>query len=102
MNDVECPECGHEHDIKIDGWSDVQEDNIYDNTCPSCNKIYCYSFSVVRNYEAHKADCQNGSDHDWKPMKIYPLHWPDARYCRDCGLEDRGKFVELEYERGKS
>lgn len=96
MYDVNCPYCDADLEICHDDGYGYEEDRVHEQECPECDKTFAYTTSTSFHYEVNKADCLNGADHAWEPMKIYPKHWPDAKRCADCGLEERGRFVELE------
>ena len=95
MSDISCPYCGENQEINHDDGYGYDEDEIHNQECGSCENTFAYTTSILFLYEAHKADCLNDGKHDWTPMKIYPEHWPNARRCLDCGLEERGEYQAL-------
>ena len=82
--DVECPYCGEDLEINHDG--DQEEDQMYEQECRECLKIFVYTVSIIVDYNATKADCLNGAPHKYKRTKTYPLEFAKMR-CTDCGHE---------------
>lgn len=93
-SDVDCPYCGEGQEINHDDGYGYEEDQTHEQHCSDCGKSFAYTTSISYHYEASKAECLNDGEHTWEKMKIYPNHWPDAKYCTGCGLEERGRFVE--------
>jgi len=94
MKDVDCPYCGSDQEICHDDGYGYEEYKVYDQYCSSCDKTFAFTTSISFYYEATKAACMNGGDHEWSQMKIFPLHWPDAKRCDNCGKEIRGEFIK--------
>ena len=100
MSDVRCPYCNEPQEIVHDDGYGYEEDKIHEQECGKCEKAFAFTTFISFYYEAHKAECLNGGEHDWEPMVIFPRLWPDARRCAACGLEERGEPVSAE-ERDK-
>lgn len=90
--DVECPYCGAGNDICHDDGYGYEEDCVHEQECDDCCKVFAYTTSVSYYHQAHAAECLNGADHRFEPVQYYPPVFPDAKRCRDCGLEERGRF----------
>lgn len=86
MKDVECPYCGHEQDISHDDGYGYSESEIYNQQCHNCDKYFSFTTSISFYHEVAKADCLNGSNHNWQPTKTYPKCCTKM-YCPDCGEE---------------
>lgn len=86
MNDVDCPYCGEEIEICHDDGHGLDEDRLHEDQCPHCDKRFVFSTFISVSHEAEKADCLNGSDHDYQPTSTYP---PERRRlrCSVCGEE---------------
>lgn len=92
MYDVECPYCGAEQDICHDDGYGYDEDRLHEQECGQCEKKFVYTTSISFHYEAEKADCLNGAEHDMKPVVHVPRYYPDWIRCKNCGFENRGKI----------
>lgn len=87
-NDVECPYCGEGNEINHDDGYGYKEGEVYIQTCLNCDKIFTYTTSISFYYDAQQAPCQNGEDHDYKPMKGYPEEYYAGRQrCSWCDKE---------------
>lgn len=89
MSDVNCPYCGAPVEI---GDMGQDENEIYDYKCPKCEKIFAYTVTYSIDCYAHKADCLNGADHNFKPYPTYPAYFPERKICKDCGHVDNGPY----------
>lgn len=86
MNDINCPYCNAELEIDHDEGYGYEEDQIYEQECVECHKYFVYSTSISYYYDAEKADCLNGSEHDWKQTTTYPKEFTKMR-CSMCDAE---------------
>lgn len=95
MSDVECPYCGAENEICNDDGHGCEEGKTYEEQCGECEKYFIFSPSYSVYYHADKADCLNGSPHDFRDR--YWDHWPEGSYltCRDC--EERVRYNDPKY-----
>ena len=93
MENVQCPYCENWQEVCHDDGFGYSEDKAHEDQCLNCEKYFVFHTSISFRYSSGKADCLNGSDHDWKKMIIYPKFWPDARRCSDCEMEEKGKIV---------
>ena len=89
--DLECPYCGHAQDV----CNDYGEDMLQEETCHKCEKMFVFRSSISWSYEPHKADCLNGGEHKWE--SLFCEAFPDHKRCKDCGLEERGKYDKVGY-----
>lgn len=92
MYDIECPYCGKPQEINHDDGYGYEEDQQHSQQCRDCEKTFVYTTSISYYYEATKADCLNGGDHKYQPVKHYPSSWPDWKRCAECGDEHRGEY----------
>jgi len=92
MYDVKCPYCGKEQNINHDDGYGYEENEIYEQECINCEKIFAYTTQISFDYKTHMANCLNGDKHKFEPVIHYPKYWPDWKRCKDCGYEERGKF----------
>ena len=93
MKDVECPYCGTEQDISHDDGQGYAEDEQHQQWCRNCEKYFVFTTSISFSYDASKADCLNGSPHNFKSTQTWPKEFTRMR-CEDCG-EER-KLTEAE------
>ena len=101
MMDVECPYCGEVQDINHDDGYGFTEDEIFEQECVECEKIFAFTTSILFQHEAHKADCLNGGKHKYKRTHTYPIRYTKMR-CVDCDHERKltdAEFVKLELDR---
>ncbi|WP_026536949.1 hypothetical protein [Arthrobacter sp. 9MFCol3.1] len=88
MKDVTCPYCDHDFDLSHDDGAFYDQDRAEECECPNCEKYFMVSSSIIWEHEAHKADCLNGGEHDWKPMLGYPKeYFADRERCDACDAE---------------
>lgn len=93
MRDINCPYCEAEQDINHDDGYGYEEDEKHQQECNSCGKTFTYTTSIIYCYDAEKADCLNGSDHDWQPSKTYPK-CATTMVCNMCGGERKPTDAE--------
>ena len=89
--DVDCPYCGKGQEINHDDGQAYSESETHEQECTECEKVFAFYTSVSFDYQAHKADCLNGGEHNWRNRNSHPPFWPHARDCTDCGLRDNGE-----------
>lgn len=95
MSDVECPYCGEEQEINHDDGYGYEEGRTYEQECADCEKNFAFTTSISFYYDASKADCLNGAEHNYAPVCSTARDiWPDWKRCKDCDHEERGKYVE--------
>ena len=92
MSDVDCPYCGEPQEINHDDGYGYSEDEIYEQECSNCEKTFAYTTSISFYYEATKADCLNGGEHDLRPVIHYPRYWSNWVRCSMCGHEEKGEY----------
>jgi hypothetical protein len=84
MSDVNCPYCNAELDINHDDGRGYEEGVKHIEYCGKCEKEFVYQTSIIFHYDVEKADCLNGSEHDYKPTNTYPKEYTDME-CVMCG-----------------
>lgn len=84
MSDVECPYCGCGQEINHDDGYGYDEDELHQQECDSCSKVFTYTTAVLHLYEASKAPCLNGGNHEWNPTHTIP-RWHTKMECDHCG-----------------
>lgn len=89
FDDVECPYCGEDQEIDHDDGFGYEEGVSHEQECSDCDKTFVFQTSISFFYEGYKADCLNGSSHEWgKPH----LQWFNEdekkelwnRRCKGC------------------
>ena len=83
MKDEKCPYCDEWQEINHDDGYGYEEDRVYQQECTSCGKTFVYTTAIILSYNAEKADCLNGADHDWQPTITYPKECTKM-YCTMC------------------
>lgn len=80
---LECPYC--EAELK-DPDECYEQDVTYEHECPHCGKNFVFNVEYTRYYSADKADCLNGSEHDYRKTATFPEKYAVLR-CQMCGHE---------------
>jgi transposase-like protein len=87
-DDVECPYCGAEQEINHDDGYGYDDGDTHNQECPECGKTFTYTTSISFSYEVMKADCLNGGEHIWKPIRGCPSAYFDGQQrCSQCAEE---------------
>ena len=86
MSDVDCPYCQSEQEINHDDGYGFEEDRAHHQECWNCDKTFVYTTGILYVYHERKADCLNGSDHNWEPTRTYPKNY-SRMICVDCEKE---------------
>ena len=86
IEDVECPYCGKWQEINHDDGYGFEEDEKHEQYCGNCGKNFVYTTCIIYQYDAYKADCLNGKNHDLQPTNTIPK-WATKMRCKDCGFE---------------
>lgn len=91
MSDFECPYCGEDFEVCNDDGHGYDEAVAHEDECGECGKNFIFYTTVSFHYTAHKADCLNGAEHNWKDMKHMGGGWTYQvwKRCRDCEHEVR-------------
>jgi len=114
MEDVECPYCEKWNEINHDDGYGYEEGETYEQTCDHCGKIFVYTTSIHFYYDAKKAPCKNGGEHDWKKIDGWPKEYfknrrrcsccdeemiinPEQVGARDCSREERTQHLNKFY-----
>ncbi|MCT4181764.1 hypothetical protein HZP54_17610 [Elizabethkingia anophelis] len=95
MSDVKCPYCGEEQEINHDYGYGYEEDVVFNQQCDDCDKTFVYTTYVSFSHNAEKADCLNGSDHNWKPQITFPKQFTKM-VCTMCDETRKPTDSEME------
>lgn len=82
--EVECPYCGTYLYIDHDDGYGYEEDVKHQQVCDSCEKTFTYLTTITYDYEAEKAECLNGGEHNYKPTRTFPKQYTKME-CMACG-----------------
>ncbi len=85
MNELTCPYCGCIHDTAEVLAMETPAGQSTEFTCASCKKRFMFIVEYVPSFDAWKADCLNGSEHELDTIpghKEYSI--PDVEYCGMC------------------
>lgn len=94
--EIECPYCEHlnyDDDVEFRG-----EDELHEMQCAECEKNFLFRIWVHFSYNTTKADCLNGSQHDYAPTKTVPREYARVK-CTICETEDFKATHALRAER---
>ncbi len=92
MSDVNCPYCLSGQEINHDDGQGFEEDVFHEQECHDCEKTFTFTTTIIYYYEAEKADCLNGGEHELEPVKSYPNIYPDWVRCKNCEHEEKGEL----------
>jgi hypothetical protein len=85
--DVECPYCEFWNEINHDDGAGHEEGVAHTQECCNCEKIFVFYTSLIFNYSAKKAPCQNGEAHKLKPIIRFPVEFAIGKarceYCQE-------------------
>ena len=95
MNDVQCPYCNSGNDICHEDGAGYAEDEFHRQDCKSCEKTFVFTARVSYSYNAKKADCLNGGEHNWNPTVSFPKYYTEM-VCETC--DERRKLTKAEKE----
>lgn len=84
MNDLNCPYCGAELDVNHEDGQNYEQDVKHEMECLQCDRRFVFTTEIIFRYEAEKADCLNGGNHDWQPTHTYPKEFTEME-CTICG-----------------
>lgn len=95
--DIECPYCGAELDVCHDDGQGYAEGVLHEMQCDKCEKNFVFQTLISFYYEPEKADCLNGSPHEYKITKTHPIEFSMMRCStcsdeRDLTEEERAKY----------
>lgn len=81
-----CPYCDKETEICHDDGYGFQEDELYEQECDHCEKVFAYTPLISFSYKVSKAPCLNEGRHRRRRTKTYPPQHARWR-CSYCGDE---------------
>lgn len=84
--DLECPYCETELEVNHDDGFGYEEDCKHEMGCSNCDKSFIFTTSILYCYEAEKADCLNGANHNYELTHTHPKEFSKMR-CSMCGDE---------------
>ncbi|NQV38202.1 MAG: hypothetical protein HQ509_09400 [Candidatus Marinimicrobia bacterium] len=93
-DDINCPYCGAGQEINHDDGYGYEEGELYEQECPSCNKIFVFDTLITFSYTGYKADCSNGSEHIYEGTHTYPVEYSRMR-CTMCACERKPTKEEM-------
>ena len=86
MADMQCPYCGADQEVCHDDGHGYEEDIKHEHTCSDCEKTFVFYTYISFDYEPQKADCLNGSEHDFAITNTWPKEFSKMR-CQHCDFE---------------
>lgn len=81
--DISCPYCGQGQEINHDDGYGYEEGSLHQQQCGNCHKTFTFTTSISFDYQAYKADCLNGGQHDYHPTRTVPKECTTMR-CSLC------------------
>ena len=93
--DIDCPYCGTYQDINHDDGCGYEEDTAHNQICETCDKTFVFYTSISFNYESQKADCLNGSEHEYLASCTFPRRFTKM-VCKHC--DDKKTPTDKEFE----
>lgn len=95
MPDLECPYCEKGLEICHDDGFGYEENTNHEMRCGYCKKHFVFQTSISFYYEPQKADCLNGSPHDFKAQKTFPIEYTKME-CQMCGETRKPTTEEMQ------
>lgn len=92
--DVNCPYCNAGLNINHDEGYGYEEDELHQQECGKCEKVFVYTTAIIYHYSERRADCLNDGEHKYEPTRTIPVEATRLR-CKECGDE---KPLEKEIE----
>tara|TARA_B100000378_G_scaffold70854_1_gene54080 strand:+ start:12062 stop:12364 length:303 start_codon:yes stop_codon:yes gene_type:complete len=84
MNDINCPYCDAELEVCHDDGEGYSEDELHQMNCSNCDKDFVFTTTIMFSYHPEKADCLNGSGHNFKRTHTVPRRYTKME-CTMCG-----------------
>lgn len=81
--DLQCPYCNADLEVCHDDGFGYAEGVKHQMECYECNKNFVFETTISFYYDPEKADCLNGSPHEWKLTKTTPVEFSQM-YCTMC------------------
>lgn len=94
MSDMECPYCGADQEVCHDDGHGYAEGVKHEHTCSECEKTFTFQTTIVLYYEAAKADCLNGSEHELVFRRSWPQQY-SRMGCKHCEYERTATAEEI-------
>lgn len=95
--DLECPYCNASLEVCHDDGFGYDEDKAHEMECDECGKNFVFQTHISFTYFPEKADCLNGSPHqfkDWQKLWSRDGDVIENRRCRDCDhVEQRTRKI---------
>jgi hypothetical protein len=99
MKDINCPYCNAEIDINHDDGHGYEENELHQQECNKCGKVFVFTTYISYSYTPYKAECLNGEPHDYKSTHTYPIEFTEME-CTMCGERKNPTKEEMENIRG--
>lgn len=80
----ECPYCGKDNEVNHDDGANYAEGENHQMQCGFCDKYFVFETVISFYYYAEKADCLNGSGHDFQETHTIPRRYTKLE-CTMCG-----------------
>jgi hypothetical protein len=93
MSKYQCPYCDAPARIEPEG-DEFNENSFHETQCSSCEKYFVFTTFITVSHELSKADCLNGSDHNYRLSGTFSY----IDYCKDCGHERRDEVKYLNFK----
>lgn len=87
MSDTNCPYCDADINIKHDDGYGYEENELHNQECRKCKRVFAYTTEVTFVYVTFKVDCLNGGEHKYKLTNTIPAEF-SRMVCTECG-EDK-------------
>lgn len=94
MTDMDCPYCGADQEVCHDEGQGYEEGVKHEHTCQQCGKTFVFQTYISFDYEPSKADCLNGSPHQFKMSKTWPRQYSKMQ-CQHCDYKRQATSDEL-------
>lgn len=92
---IECPYCFKDFEVDTDDGAHYKDGESEEDQCPNCDKRIMITASCLWSWEAEKADCLNGSPHQWTQWDTYWIgesvhkgEFYERHSCNSCNKEE--------------
>jgi len=96
MYEVECPYCEQDVEVDHDDGYGYEEDRLYQQECPKCEKTFTYTTYITFTHHAYKADCLNSGEHQYERTHTHP---PECAEMRCVMCDDRKPLPVIDKEK---
>lgn len=92
--DTNCPYCGADIEINHDDGYGYEQNELHQQECWGCGRVFTYTTGITYFYETFKANCLNGGEHEWLPTITFPKEYT-RMHCAACDKKRKPTEEEM-------